>query len=297
MYLYSGTVFLDIYDAFLGGWSIGCYLDYYSLRSLGHAFKVNDLKDEYYISTFSDYYDTDGDGYGDVRASLSSAVDKGAILGQQTHTFTMESILEIDNRWEGYWDRWFDVSSWGSKLKDIEDTVQPFHYLKPEDMAGFSRTKVNEELYIGEEYWSDFYDTYIKAKQNGDQVVLFRFAVRDYYSAPAQYIDGDTYTFQSNDGMCALSYGTCFKDFDIIKLSFSKDGDTYVFNVDADPITFLPGVYDPDGPGYGGGGLNWWEKLEELFQRIAKLIGGALVVIVVVILLKWFLNWLALRRR
>lgn len=296
----NGTIRENLfyYDAPLGGWSVGCYLDYYALRSLGHAFKVDDLSDDYYISTFGDLYDTDGDGYGDVRASLSATVDKGAIFGQQTHDFTMEDILNIDNRWDGFWDRLFDVSAWGTNLKDIEDTVKPFYYLQDKDMAGCTadHDKMNHGLYIGAEYWSDFYETYINAKQNGDQVVLFRFAVRDYYSAPAQYIDGDTYTFQSSAGMCALSYGTCFKDFDIITLSFSKESCVYVFNVDADPITFLPGVYDPDEPG-GGGGDDWLVKLFAAIELLFKVIVGLFAIIVIVTVVKWVIDLFARRRR
>ena len=45
--------------------------------------------------------------------------------------------------------------------------------------------------------------------------------------------------------------GTAFRDFDIINLTYSKNGVSYVFDVDADPITILPGLY-PFGNGNAG---------------------------------------------
>ena len=166
-------------------------------------------------------------------------------------------------------------------------------------MAGYNRIKMNENLFIGERFWGDFYDTYAKAKLTGDQVVLFRFALRDYYSAPARYIDGETYSSLSDAPNCALSYGTAFLDFDIIKLTFSDDGEAYTFNVKADPIDFVPGGANPNTPGGGVGKAadDLLSKILAVIETFFKVIVGIVAVVVVVTLIKWLLTWLALRRR
>lgn len=280
-------------DTFFSGYTLDSKIDRSFMR-FDTALKVSDI-DDFYIPAIGKYYDTDGDGLGDCPASFGLPLISGH--GGNVHSFTADDILSVDKRFDDNWINNFFVGLWYPDSKDVEATLDPLYYLKDSDMTGYSRTKVNENLFIGEEFWADFYDDYSKAKLSGDQVVLFRFALRDYYSAPARYMDGDTYSCYDDTANCALSYGSAFLDFDIIKLSFSKDSEIYEFDVDADPIDFVPGGYSPNTPGLGAAADNIWEKLEELFQRIAKLIGGVVVVIVVVIVFKWLLDWLARRRR
>lgn len=270
------------------------YSQPYAFNQFDTVIKIAGELDDFFVPTIGSKYDINRDGVGDLDASFLGSVDKGFFWGKQTRTFTCENILEVKEVNSPDWTRLFWFGGIVDKLTQSVEYIDPFYYLDDSDMAVYSPSKVNDSLYIGEEYWSDFFDTYLSAKGNGDQVVLFRFASRDYYSAPARYVDGDEYGINGRNN-CVLSYGTAFLDFDIIKLSFSKDAKVYEFNVNADPIDFVPGVDSPNPP--GGGINNIWDKLIELFQRIAKLIGGALVVIVVVVVLKWFLNWLALRRR
>ena len=261
--------------------------------------KVDDM-DDFFIPTIGRHYDTDGDGIGDLPATFLATVDYGRLLGKNTYEFTSKKdIISVDKRFNENWIRIF----WNGILYpdsiDVEATLPPFYYLKDSDMAGYSRTNMNDNLFIGERFWGSFYDEYTKAKLTGDQVVLFRFALRDYYSAPARYIDGSTYSSTSGMANCALSYGTAFLDFDIIKLSFSNDGEIYEFKVNSDPIDFVPGGDAPNTPGGGVGkeANELWDKIVGLFQTFFKIIAAIVVVWVVVTLIKWLLDWLALRRR
>ena len=246
--------------------------------------KVDDLND-FYIPAIGRYYDTDGDGIGDTPATFQPLVDLlGHSWGQKTHVFTSEDILSVDKRFDDNWIRSFFNSILYPDSNDVEATLEPFYYLKDSDMAGYSRNKINHNLFIGEEFWDDFYDTYTAAKLKGDQVVLFRFALRDYYSAPARYITGQApYTGYSNVANCALSCGVAFLDFDIIKLSFTKDAEIYEFNVDADPIDFVPGGYSPNTPGAGvGDGLH--DILDAIYSAV-KVVCVVVAIIVVVVVL------------
>lgn len=262
-------------DSLLGGYTLDFRFENNVATKFDHVLKVANLNSDYYIPTVGRYYDINGDGQGDILATFIDSVDDGQKYGQQKHSFTAKDFHLIDNTWSGFWERLFN--------KDIDLNIQPFYYLKDEDMALYSTNKINENLYIGEEYWSDFYSVYQDAKKNGDQVVLFRFAVRDYYSAPAAYIDGDEYTWSSY-GECNLSYRTAFLDFDIISLAFADNNVIYSFDVNSDPIDFVPGIHDPDAPG-GGGVVDDW--LADLISRIDAavkivcLVAAAVVVLVV----------------
>ena len=288
---------LFYYDVpIVGGYTLDCEFNSRFSR-FDTALKVSDI-DDFFIPTIGRYYDTDGDGIGDLAATFQNSVDEGRLLGKNTHVFTSEKdIISVDKRFDDNWIRSF----WNSilKLKDVEVTLPPFYYLKDSDMAGYSRNNMNENLFIGERFWGDFYDEYAKAKLTGDQVVLFRFALRDYYSAPARYIDGETYTSLSDAPNCALSYGTAFLDFDIIKLTFSDDGIAYVFDVDADPIDFVPGGANPNTPGAGIGAAadDLLSKILSIIETFFKIVVGIVAVVVIVTLINWLLTWLALRRR
>ena len=204
------------------------------------------------------------------------------LLGKNTYSFTCKDILDINNRFTSGWGKFWSGILY-SDSNDISVELDPFYYLKDSDMIGYSRSKVNESLFIGEEFWDDFYDTYTAAKLKGDQVVLFRYALRDYYSAPARYIDSSTYDYRSLSPNCALSYGTAFLDFDIIKLSFSKDAEIYEFNVNADPIDFVPGGYSPNTPGAGvGEGLH--DLLDAIYTAVKVVCVVAAIIVVVVVL-------------
>lgn len=287
---------LFYYDVpIVGGYTLDCEFNSRFSR-FDTALKVPDI-DDFFIPTIGRYYDTDGDGIGDLTATFQNSVDEGRLLGENTYSYTSKDVLNVKNRYDSNWEKFWNGDLFNGE--DVKVDLPPFYYLKDSDMTGYSRTEVNENLYIGERFWADFYDEYAKAKLTGDQVVLFRFALRDYYSAPARYVDGETYSAMTSKANCALSYGTAFLDFDIIKLTFSDDGESYTFNVKADPIDFVPGGANPNTPGVGIGAAadDLLSKILAVIETFFKIIVGIVAVVVVVTLIKWLLTWFALRRR
>lgn len=287
---------LFYYDVpIVGGYTLDCEFNSRFSR-FDTALKVSDI-DDFFIPTIGRYYDTDGDGIGDLAATFQNSVDEDRLLGENTYSYTSKDVLNVKNRYDSNWDKFWNGDLFNGE--DVKVDLPPFYYLKDSDMTGYSRTEVNENLYIGERFWAYFYDEYAKAKLTGDQVVLFRFALRDYYSAPARYVDGETYSAMTSKANCALSYGTAFLDFDIIKLTFSDDGESYTFDVKADPIDFVPGGANPNTPGGGIGDAadDLLSKILAVIETFFKIIVGIVAVVVVVTLIKWLLTWLALRRR
>lgn len=92
-------------------------------------------------------------------------------------------------------------------------------------------------------------------------VVLFRFATSDYYSAAVDIIElgkGFLWSDKHTSGQVYRAWESVFLDFDIIQLSFQKDGAYTVIPAVSDPIDIVnditPPVYIPDG-------LEWWQIL------------------------------------
>lgn len=255
---------------------------YGSFPMFDHVFKVADLEEDYFIPTVGRYYDTDGDGDGDVKATFLNKTEDGSKSQLKTYTITSDDILKVENRFSGFWDRFFEGYYWNDG-KDISASIEPFYYLKDTDMQGYSSAVPNESLFIGEESWSNFYSVYEEASARGDQVVLFRYAVRDYYSAPALYVGGEGF------GNCAATIGTAFLDFDIISLTFSKDEETYKFTVDADSIDSVPGIHDPDEPeGLIPNDLGDTFGCENFVSAFKLILGVIFVLIVVILVIKLF---------
>jgi len=94
-------------------------------------------------------------------------------------------------------------------------------------------------------------------------VVLFRFASTDYF---ARGVGRDGVAESNADTYCAQE--TMFFDFDIIELTFNKDGVYTVIPVVASPIDVVNGISAPPRT------LDWW-----------KLVLAALLLILLLILL------------
>ncbi|MEG1663104.1 MAG: hypothetical protein RR338_03870, partial [Clostridia bacterium] len=89
---------------------------------------------------------------------------------------------------------------------------------------------------------------YAKAKANDCKVVLFRFATSDYYSAPVDIIElnnGFMWNDKHTKGEAYRAQESVFLDFDIIQLSFQKDGDLMVIPVVSSPIDVVNDITSP----------------------------------------------------
>ena len=75
----------------------------------------------------------------------------------------------------------------------------------------------------------------------GNRIILFRFANTDYYAAPA-FRSG--YSGSINDTDTYVAQQTVFLDFDIIDLTFNKDGVYTVIPVVASPTDVIKD-FDP----------------------------------------------------
>ena len=89
---------------------------------------------------------------------------------------------------------------------------------------------------------------------------MFRFATSDYYSHDANIIqigEGFLWSDKQTEGQAYIAQESVFLDFDIIQLTFNKEGDYTVIPVVSSPIDIVnditPPVFMPDE------GLEWWQ--------------------------------------
>lgn len=129
--------------------------------------------------------------------------------------------------WDKLWDYGF---SWPSTDGDYKN-VAPIYVLSDNDLAG-TDAAISANLLVNDNDVSALKNFYNTEKSRGNRVVLFRFASTDYYCAPA-FRSGYSGSIDNTDTYVAQQ--TVFFDFDIIDLTFNKDG---VFTV-------IPAVSSP----------------------------------------------------
>lgn len=90
---------------------------------------------------------------------------------------------------------------------------------------------------------ADFKAYYEQSKANNETVYLLRFAIRDYYAAPA-VVEKHNWT-DPMDVHAVYAQGTGFQDFRVISLTFRKGANDFLVLVNNDPQDIVSGVTPP----------------------------------------------------
>ena len=190
-------------------------------------------------------------------------VDAGRTRGHNDVTIDLEDTFDLQSYdsnhswWDKFWNFGFNSPDTSEEYKN----VSPIKILSSSDIAGDNVT-VSKNLFVNVQDVDDIKATYSHAIANDCSVVLFRFANTDYYTISAMGM-GAT---DSANGYAAQM--TVFLDFDIIELTFNKDGAYTVIPVVASPIDVINSLTAPPQT------LDWW-----------KLVLAAILLILVLILL------------
>ena len=112
-------------------------------------------------------------------------------------------------------------------------------------------------------------------------LVLFRFATSDYYAAPADIYQSDFWG-TVHKGQAYVARQSVFFDFDVIDLTFNKDGVYTVIPVVSDPIDIVNDITSPTDMG---------DKLPDWLKYLLLAI-GILIALPVLYWLVKFAVWL-----
>lgn len=185
---------------------------------------------------------------GNAEFLYTDDVDEGREYGTQTHEFFADEPMDMMSfksegskfekfllSWQAFWSFGRNSYDWG----DENTTVDPIKRVNDEDLSS------GEELYVNDLDYDDFSAYYETNTKEGNAVFLLRFAVTDYYSMPATVIyDGD-WRWLSDTDSTYMARETVFLDFDVISLTFNREGETTVLPVVSDPIDIISGIDPP----------------------------------------------------
>ncbi len=202
-------------------------------------------------------YRNDCHGYIDCNGREISAdlfesyVDSGRTMGYNNVNVDLADTFDLNSydSNHSWWDKLLDYGFSSPETGGDYSNVSPIYILKAVDLIGANETIANN-LLVNKDDVAELQSFYAAETLKGNRVVLFRFANTDYYTAPASrtgYSGGidntDTYVAQM----------TVFFDFDIIDLTFNKNGVYKVIGVVASPIDII-NSFDPPPPE-----LEWWK--------------------------------------
>lgn len=228
----------------------------------------------------------------DIDESRKVDNERGKIqMGYSYYDFDIdEDVQEIvswedgdPNWWEtgteyGFWEMWF-----GDIPEETGRTFAPIYIPKAEDFSG-TPAEIADRLMCQE---SDVERLRAAYETDGEVLVMFRFAVSDYYTADAMLERGSyyddrldqtdppelqdyvwDYKREENGAMSAdaritgeayLAQQSVFLNFDIIQLTFNDKGDMTIIPVVANPIDIInPITPPPDFSNENYWQLVWW---------------------------------------
>ena len=174
-----------------------------------------------------------------------------------------------------FWDEVGDYGFWDALFGRVPDdesivAIDPIVIVDEADLT-LGKAELCEKYMINESDYDEFI-SYANAHKNGSKIVLFRYRVSDYESYDVRVFEG---TSLSDKTDCAYMFRQSIDlDFDIISLTFNKDGNYTVIPVVADPINVI-GSGDPPADYSGNGWLSWLlQKLQEIWGWIVAMLGG-----------------------
>ena len=192
--------------------------------------------------------------------------------GYSYYDFDADVDLQVLNSWSStspsFWDNWKNFglgAAFSGGPNEESKTVAPIYILKESDLVGDDK-EIAERLLVNVEDVDDIKAEYKNAKtivsvtDEEQEVVLFRFATSDYYSKPATILidnGGFLWSDKTINDEAYVAQESVFFDFDIIQLTFQRDGVYTVIPVVSSPIDIVNDITPPTDHSEDA----WWKIL------------------------------------
>jgi hypothetical protein len=192
---------------------------------------------------------------GSISADLfRSDADNGRVRGYNivdADADNLFDILDYASTSPDWWDKVLDFGLWNTLINNLpnigggQSGVAPIRSVSLGDLSG-SDSVVSERLLIEQSDLSALRSFYTASAAAGRTVFLYRFAVTDYYSVPLS-IEKNNGLFDSGSwsDQAYMAMQTVFFDFDIIQLTFNKDGVYRVIPAVSNPIDIINDLTAP----------------------------------------------------
>ncbi|HEY8443634.1 MAG TPA: hypothetical protein VIL24_02415 [Clostridia bacterium] len=216
------------------------------------------LPDETLKQYIYDYDKSHASGYlpvkdGQISADLfEDSVDADRVKGYNITEIDAGDTFDLfgfDN--SDFWGWWismfYDIPS-----LDLEN-VTPIYDIKPIDLSGTNK-QISDKLLVAESDVPEIIDYCNARNAENKTTFLFRFAVSDYVAYPLVIREDNI--FETPHRNCAhYAQETVFFNFDIIQLTFCRDGIYHVIPVVQSPLDIVADITPPIYPEYEG--LDW----------------------------------------
>lgn len=228
-------------------------------------------------------------------------VDSGRTMGYNDKTIDLGDTFDLNSYdsnhtwWNKLWDYGF---SWPDTSGDYKN-IAPIYELKASDLAG-SDEEISSKILVNEDEVSELKSFYTQATANNEKVILFRFANTDYYCEKANVVANG----KTSSDTSYIAQQTVFFDFDIIELTFNKDGVYYVIPAVSSPSDIVNGFTPPPEE------FEWWKLLLALLilvliiviiapimPLIVRFLLTIIKCIIMVIMLPFKLIWKAIKKK
>ena len=196
-------------------------------------------------------------------------VDTGATRGKNTVEIMGTDVFKMDSYMSSHtWlDVLFDDSVWG---KNISGDIQAsgIYQLQESDFYS-SGIKINDDavskgVYVNPGDVSDIRAKFDLATKENGATYLLRYASRDYYVSGLHCGSG----LESSREIGYSAVETVFLDFDVIELTFAKQGVYHVIPVVANPIDVINDVTSQNTA------PQWWERVVAWLLFAGAIIAG-----------------------
>lgn len=209
------------------------------------------------------------DNVGEGRKPSSEGKTEVNIWGDETFDLTSTVISQSF---------WQSIFGGHTQVTTLYDGIKAIHEVTAEDMRG-SAQDVSQRLFVDAGDYAELKSVYDEAvtvdptdPDDEEKIVyLFRFSVTDTYSAQVTYFEKDPLHTRKNNAYMAMQ--NVFLDFDIISLTYERDGEYTVIPAVADPIDIFADVTPP--PDFEEDDLAWWQ--------IALIVLGVILVVYIIV--------------
>ena len=249
------------------------YYNYY-IKAITWLFYTNGIDySEYEIEAnelldFANSYTFFNEGTNEV--GLSKELFKGEVEEGRTEGYNLKefdasedsfNLLNYDENVEG-WKKFLDYFlNWSnipddSSIKDIAPIVNLNEYSSSNELF-------SDDILVNNNDLDELKSTFESDKSSDKSTFLFRFATNDYYSSPVYF--NDTSGQYRSDPIGYVAKASMFANFDIITLTFSKEGKYTVIPVVHDPIDIIGDITPPPETS------TWWERLLQILIGVGIL--------------------------
>ena len=211
----------------------------------------------------------------DIDESRKMDNENGKIqMGYSCYDFDADLDTQVLSSWSdkdpSFWDNWMNFGLGAAFVGGPDEesrVVAPIQILNESDLSGSNAT-VSKHLLVNVQDVESIRNTYRSATASDEVVVLFRFATSDYYSRAAVIIEPDAGflgTDKKYEDQAYIAKESVFFNFDVIQLTFNKEGIYTVIPVVSDPIDAVGDITPPvDLPGE----LEWWQVVFSLVMMV-----------------------------